>query len=373
MKINKKGKVYFFIVFSEELSGSVVLLRTLVKTLESNGFVCHLIFLTGKRAELFDGNSLFYIEEILGEVKLWPNKMLFVRRRIVNLVIQFYILWKSKKHDEYIIIYNAVNSIPKEGGMNNLIKGKKYVWIHESKYLLNLHGENLKKIKNQNFEFLVSSQIALKDLKDYLPKNKSYKIHFIGSAIDSCNIIKVQNGNKVLINGYMDWNKGSDLILPLLKLVLNKIPDVIFKVVVSNDSSQSFSNFKNDMSRLGLTNKNIEIHQSLKNSEDIYNDAKICLILSRNESLSLVGLESMFREIPFLFFVGCGGPEEIVGNNSLFSVPFLELYSMSERIIDLYTNVGSFMQAKNYIKILKKEKYTTNQLLVRFQRATANN
>jgi glycosyltransferase involved in cell wall biosynthesis len=370
MEIKTSNKAYYFIAHCEELSGSVVLLRTLVKTLESNGYICHLIFLAGKRTYLFAGNNFLYIDELLGEAVFWPRKMLFVRRRLVNLIIQLYIFFGSKKSVESIIIYNAVNSIPKGGGIKDLIKVKKYAWIHESKYLLNLHGENLKNIKNQNLEFLVSSQIALNDLKDFLLHCGTFKIHSIGAAIDSENYKKVHNGKKVLINGYMDWNKGSDLILPIISLVLKKLPHVIFKVVVSNDTSQAFLNFKNDMIRLGINNNNIEIYHSLRNAEEIYNDVKLCLILSRNESLSLVGLEAMYREIPFLFFEGCGGPEEIVGNNCLFSIPFLDLNSMSERIAELYMNESSFLKAMNSLNNINKEFYSAERLLERFLSAT---
>lgn len=350
----------------EELSGSLVLLRTLVKKLDSVSVVNHIIFLNGSRSDIFIDNNLLYVSDFLGREYLWPRKFLFLRRRLIELIIHIYVSFKGQRGSDSIIVFNAVTSICKMGWISNFFNIKKFAWIHESIYLLELHGGILKIIPKDQLQFIASSQIVKNDLINFLPENSLPVIHYIGAAIDDENLNDVSVRSKVLISGYLDWNKGSDLILPLINLVSIEMPQIIFKIVVSKNNTPSFRQFTSDLARLNLLDKNVELHCSIDNSSLIYQDVKVSLILSRNESLSLVALESLLRKIPFLFFEGSGGPEEILGEESCLSVPFLNLKIMAEKIIDIYRNEIQYNKMMNYIELQRKDLYTSDLMLRRF-------
>ncbi len=369
MKTNSK-KVYFFIANSEELSGSLVLLRTLVKKLNSRHVVNHIIFLNGNRSDVFIHNNLLYISDFIGMEYSWPRKFLFLRRRLIELIIHFYVCFKRQKGSDSIMVFNAVTSIYKMGWISNFFNIKKFAWIHESKYLLELHGGILKISANEKLQFIASSYIVKNDLSAFLPGSCSPIIHYIGAAIDDENLNHISLRSKILISGYIDWNKGSDLILPLINLVSIEIPDIIFKIVVSKSNTPSFRQFTSDLARLNLLDRNVELHYSVDNSSLIYNDVKVSLILSRNESLSLVALESLLRKIPFLFFEGSGGPEEILGEESCLSVPFLNLKIMAEKIIDICRNEIHYNEMMNNVELQRKDLYTSDLMLRRFLAVT---
>jgi hypothetical protein len=365
---NDSKRVFYFVCNSEELSGSVVLLRTLLNELKSNRHCLRVIILSGKRQGLFKGFDCFYVDKVLGSSKNWISWLLFLRRRLLDLFVAFLIFGSKLKSLRPIIIYNTIIAFPARRPfyLLSIFRIPHFVWVHESKYLLNLHGVNFQNNVSDNTNFLVSSQLVKSDLESLLIKKPHGILKNIGAGIEMFPKSDSSVRNKILISGYLDWNKGSDLILPLIVMTKLRNPSIVYKIVISNRFSTAVVNFINDLERLGLNSSNVEIYYDLNSIYEVYNDVKLTLILSRNESLSLVALESMVRDIPFLFFSGCGGPEEIVGNLQLFSVPYLDLLAMSDKIYDFYSNELKYKKALSKID---KEMYMPTRVKDHFLKA----
>jgi glycosyltransferase involved in cell wall biosynthesis len=365
MNYNNSKRVFYFVCNTEEFSGSIILLRTLLNGLQHNGHYLRVVLLSGKRQGVFKGFDCFYVDEVLGCSKIWISRLLFVRRRLVDLFVAFLIFGSKLKSLKPVIIYNTITVFPAKAPffLCSIFKIPHFVWVHESKYLLNLHGVNLTNNVSNRTNFLFSSQLVKSDLESFLLKKSHGKLSYIGAGIEMFPKGGTSVRNKILISGYLDWNKGSDLILPLIVMTISRNPSIAYKIVISKRFSTAVVNFTNDLERLGLNSSNVEIHYEINNIDEVYNDVQLTLILSRNESLSLVALESLGRDIPFLFFNGCGGPEEIVGNVRLFSVPYLDLLAMSDKILDFYSNELIYKKA---LSTIDKQMYLPTRLCERF-------
>jgi len=254
----------------------------------------------------------------------------------------------------------------------NFKKLKTLLHVHEGKYLTSLFLNKNKatiQFKNIDYIFTVNKSSAENLIKNY--EVDSSIISIISPTIehienfDSTNPLKekYKDNELILVNfGQPSLTKGTDLIPQIGALLRNKNLNLKFKILVIGfiNDNDFLKSLKLDVSKLHLDNY-IEFIPHTKTPLNYLEIANICLITSREESFSLVGIQAAMLKKPIVCFKNAIGISEILNEDSTFQADYLNVEEYTEQILKTkklpeVTKQKTILANQIYKNILSSEK-----------------
>ena len=180
--------------------------------------------------------------------------------------------------------------------------------------------------------------------------------YFVDKAIKEKTIIKSANiPTKKVVIGIVckgNWWKGIELIPVAIKNFFNHYPDAncIFAIHGGIDDS-ALTHLKYDLRESGMIDR-VMLGGVMKNPVEYYARYDIFLLLSREESFSLVAQEAAFVGTPIVGFERVTGAAEWLADGAGLLVPYMDFDKLSESIYTLYEDNN----LRNKIAIKAKEK-----------------
>ncbi len=224
--------------------------------------------------------------------------------------------------------------------------------VHELEYWINyrIEAENLKQVQKHTDHYIAASQAVKQNLAQSL-KIAEDRIDVVYEFIptqpdcnrqtEAANRIRKQLKipREVLVvggSGTTDWRKGPDLFVQLARTVHQRQlgQPVHFVWVGGESAGPNFGALWHDVKHSGL---DVYVHfvGTHTNPLDYFAMFDVFALVSREDPFPIVNLEAASLGKPVLCFDGSGGAREFVEDDCGFVVPYLDLESMADRVIDL--------------------------------------
>ncbi len=227
------------------------------------------------------------------------------------------------------------------------------VHVHELDFWITqrLGIHNFKRYLKYNPQFIACSQAvrnSLIKLGDIHPEKISLVHAFvpvrqtIQSQTKSRQAIRKELGLTedvfVLVGcGTLDARKGTDLLIPLVKSLKQKLLSDRFACVWVGSASYPLPEQE---LRIAIQQNALERNLILVGHQDCpmdyFNAANVFILPSREDPFPLVMLEAATCKLPVIGFEGSGGVTEFVESDAGFTVPYLDVDEMAKRIAQLY-------------------------------------
>lgn len=353
-------------------TGAPLLLLNNLKWIKKNSSLKFIVILR-------KGGPLLDDYKSLAEVFLWEdivtlgtksNKFKYfiykVCRKMFRLgdetIARLYFTRLSRKKNIKLIYSNTATNGYFIKQLKTILPCKVLTHVHEGEKMLdffNANGDVTYNLQVSDQIIAVSNTVKNVLVEKYKIKNNIEVIH---GAIDSS--LAYQKNNRSLLSkvkddsiiimtcGYIGWHKGVDFFIQIARMLSSyKKRRLHFVWIGAHPEDQSYIQLKFDVDRLGLS-ENITILDSKENILDYFSLADIFLMLSRDESFSLVTIEAGLVCKPVLCFEGSGGPCEIVNHDARFIIPYADINKLCERILALIENgderheMGKFLYEK---------------------------
>jgi glycosyltransferase involved in cell wall biosynthesis len=137
-------------------------------------------------------------------------------------------------------------------------------------------------------------------------------------------------------SGTTDWRKGPDLFVQLAGAVRRKHPNKLlhFLWIGGESSGPNFGALQYDIRHLGLEGL-VHFIGHQKHPLEYYSLFDVFALTSREDPYPLVNLEVALLKKPIVCFEGSGGAREFVEDDCGFVVPYLDIETMADRIVEL--------------------------------------
>ena len=202
---------------------------------------------------------------------------------------------------------------------------------------------------------------------------KEDKIHvvyptseFVGRLMECGDEMRVDNGkncnSKFTIGfvGSLIERKGADMLPIVAKKLIDKYPECDFEIlIVGNNHARGRKSLDYDSKRLGVIDK-FRFVESKINPIPEYKEMDMLLMLSREESFSLVVLELGLLGRPSVLFEGSCGIQHFIQNNvNSILVPYLDTDAVVDALYRLYTDRDMCFRLGQQLKDVLTDYYTT--------------
>ena len=218
---------------------------------------------------------------------------------------------KQKVKFDYIFNFWGVHTLFNIISVNLYKSNKKYVFVHDSRYLYKRYVCFYKKY---DYIFCVSNELKNKVCNVY--KNMSDKIITLHNAIDVNNILLLSkeigfrdnyNGCRILSVGRFDYIKGFDIIIKSCKILLYKGYNVKWYIIGDG--------YENENLKLSIKENNLEDRFVLlgekENPYPFFKECDIYVQPSRVDSYSLPLSEAKIFNKPIVTTSFMGSIEQI--------------------------------------------------------------
>lgn len=297
------------------------------------------------------------------------NKFVFFRKPLFSLFFRTQL--KSKK---IALIFSNTTTI--EERLLTLLKTHThapiYGIVHEGKKLLdyfNRDGTVQRNLNRCDALVCVSNQLKSTLQKEYQVTKTIYVVPGAVASIETDEVEKAtltaygipENAKVVLSCGWLSWHKGADLFVQTALQVVAVRKDVHFCWLgdPSKEANETytFTHFQNDIHTAGIAS---HVHHipSTRTPLRYMQSADVFLMLSRDESFSLVTIEACSLKKPVLCFERSGGPCEILDNDPTLVVPYGHLNVMSERILHFLADEKACFEVGEKLAQRVKANYT---------------
>ena len=219
--------------------------------------------------------------------------------------------------------------------------------VAELDYWINRSGkENFEITKKYVSHFIAVSEAVKKNLVENhgIAPEKINVIHgFINTTEIQTNSQSVRASLSIphdaLIiggSGAEIWRKGKDLFILLAIAVHLKAPDlpIHFVWVGGKDNEAELYQMKHDIKQSGLE-KNIHLIPEVTNPLDYFATFDIFAMVSREDPYPIVNIEAASLGKPIVCFADAGGTPELVEEDAGFVVPYLDIDTMADKVIEL--------------------------------------
>lgn len=234
--------------------------------------------------------------------------------------------------------------------------------IKSAKFILHLHELNaiirLLLPDFNNYVAAIDQFIApAKIVKDNLINNWGLSENKIEVVYECAEIKKSQKQNKIgkefIIgaSGTVHWRKGQDIFVQVARYLCQHHPENNFKFVwVGTISATEQIIIEEDLIKLGLKDKVFFIGE-VQNPEDYYKDFDVFLMTSREDPFPLVCIEVGMIGKPIISFEKAVGTNEILEQGGGFIVPYLDVETMADKIMEYYKNPDLMTQHGAFNKV----------------------
>jgi glycosyltransferase involved in cell wall biosynthesis len=223
---------------------------------------------------------------------------------------------------------------------------------HELEYIIQCYGiDSFEKTKRYTTHFIACANVV----KDNLVENHNILSQNI-SVIHEFTPIDAINENSLnlklleselnlseptfIVGGSgssSDWRKGADLFIQLAYIVKSKAKNISIRFVWigKHQKGAKYLAVQQDIVKADLENY-IHFIGSKSNPLDYFSGFDLFALTSREDPYPVVCLESALLGKPIICFDKGGGEPEFVENDCGFVIPYLDLNTMANRIIELY-------------------------------------
>ena len=225
-------------------------------------------------------------------------------------------------------------------------------FVHELEMSVKMYSnpEDLKYLLSKTDHLLAVSKAVANyyQTQFQFPKEKTSVVQ----VIDTENLLQqIHNGQKLGLCQYLgfpkdaivvgscgnaEWRKGNDFFMMLAQNVIRQVKDkpVYFIWVGMSKTSELYDIQRADAVKMGLADKIIHVEHT-PNVFQYISQFDIFALCSREDPYPLVVLEAALAQKPIVCFADAGGAAEIVEEDAGFIVPYFDLETMSNRIIEL--------------------------------------
>jgi len=252
----------------------------------------------------------------------------------------------------------------------SLLKINIITHIHEMNYWIKRAGqENLFYIKKHTSMYITTSHSVKKCLVEQygIDSNFIYPIYGFTSIEPEFNFDKNYSLKQKLglpetsiiigASGAEMWRKGKDWFVPLAIEVFSLISnDEIHFVWIGGQITEEL---KYDLDLSGLSDR-IHFIPHMANASKYFHEFTVFTLLSREEPLGLVVLESAANAVPSICFEGIGGTQEILSEGGGYVVPYANLHAFAEKIVYLINNEEERTKMGHIAKETVKTKFDIN-------------
>ncbi|GAA4268012.1 hypothetical protein GCM10022257_01130 [Hyunsoonleella aestuarii] len=291
-------------------------------------------------------NSTYNYSKQVGTIDNGTIKRTNIFYRVINKIIrrqkrvretQFYSKIASKNYD--LIYANTIVSVPYGTAIKALAPNVKFLLhVHELQTIITTLLPDFKKhIPNIDKFIAVSNQVA---------NNLTYKWRINEELIDvvyACAEVNIEPHKKesddfiVGASGLSYWRKGNDVFIQVARYVTKLYPDHNIKFKWVGNEFLDKPIIESDIEKLGLQNI-VEFTGELSSPNKAYNDFDVFLMTSREDPFPLVCIELAMLSKPIICFENASGSAEVIKKGGGFVVPYLDIESMSEKIVYYYKN-----------------------------------
>jgi glycosyltransferase involved in cell wall biosynthesis len=328
----KKQKKIIYVCHDAHLHGAQLLSLNIAKTLKLNfKYDVHFILKSGGELEPEYAKyaTVYNLERDYRTLK--EKGMLFVQ--LYNLGIREAICNTVVSGDVAKLLYdNGIRTIS---------------LVHEMPGIINQLGieDNVRLLAEYSYKIIFPSDFVRAKLKtitkiddkktEILPqglyKFNRYKERKPEASRNLRKTLGLSRDAKIVLGvGFGDYRKGIDLFIEAARIVKKVSSDVYF-LWVGNIHSGIMKKIDHEVK----TNKNILLHNSVKDTSLFYAGADIYLLTSREDPFPTVVLEAMDAGLPVIGFCGAGGFGDIVNENTGTLVPYLDVTAMAREVINL--------------------------------------
>lgn len=218
------------------------------------------------------------------------------------------------------------------------------LWCHEAEVACQCMNVTERKISICDFFICPSDSVKSCLMRRSAPENKIIVIPPISTHIVSLQRHSplYKKANQIFTIGFSGgrgWTKGGDILPLIISRLHQKYPQLSCQYVWSGsvplDTQQEI---EHDLQMMGAPNT---IHFTGKVADiiPVFQECDIFLILSREESFSMVAIENALIGNPLIIFKGATGLEDTFkdGESALY-VPYLDIDAVCDAIYSLYSN-----------------------------------
>jgi glycosyltransferase involved in cell wall biosynthesis len=350
-------KTLLFVTTEPSLSGAPVYLLKhlkLIKDRYNTEIIVLFMYKNGALVEQFNKvATVYYWEDILSGglssnflTKYIYKKVIKKIEPISYFLFRMFFAFKLSKCTFSSIIVNS-STIDKKAifYLKKVTSVPVITIVHE--------GEKLLKIFNQ--DGIVEANLANSDhiiaVSEYLKKvlldlyTIKKEITVITGAINDHQQVQIddslildykipENAQVVMSSGWLSWHKGSDFFIQTAIKITKSHANVHFCWLGDAATDVDNEQFKFDISKAGLENR---VHHipSTHAPLSYFKRADVFLMLSRNESFSLVTVEACSLKKPVLCFEKSGGPCEILNYDTNLVTPYGDIDLLCEKLVGL--------------------------------------
>lgn len=133
--------------------------------------------------------------------------------------------------------------------------------------------------------------------------------------------------------GSLIRRKGIDLFLLIAKYVTEQVNDVNFIWIGGTKNTIGYFEILEDIRKLGLSNK-VEVVSETKDIRPYLSKSDAFLMTSREDPFPIVNLEALKHNLPIFSFRDNGGSDDLIELGAGYSVPYLDVNRMVDKIIE---------------------------------------
>lgn len=339
-------KKILFISHDASRTGAPMVLLHFLKWLQLNqlDIQADLLVLSGGNLESDFKKAVRYYFDY--EVKTKPRSLNRKER------ILFKLGWFKKsnlRHDlllelsqnNYDVVYaNTIASVKFAYDLVSKIKSAKFILhLHELNAIIRLMQPDFHIYTVVIDQFITPARIV----KDNLIANWGVSENKIEVVYECAAIQESQKHNKteefvIGASGTVHWRKGQDVFVQVARYLCQHHPENNFKFVwVGKISATEHIIIEEDLIKLGLKDKVFFIGE-VDNPEDYYKDFDVFLMTSREDPFPLVCIEVGMIGKPIISFEKAVGTNEVLEKGGGFVVPYLDVETMANKVIEYYNN-----------------------------------
>lgn len=283
--------------------------------------------------------------------KIWGKDTLFkrvMRRLKVRRFVYPYLYMFSK--NQFDVIYaNTVVTLEIGCHLKRLLGIPLIGHIHEGEALMHMFCVKSEWLQSCDFLISVSTLAKQNLLENYgVSPNKlvlhrpiSFWVEKYKAGIAPLVTESDADGEKLIgcfTNG--NWFKATEIIPVLVKLFIDKYPRQRCKFLVVGEIPDEIRfRLMFDLKRMKLNNKVILMGKT-ENPLNLLSKICVLVLLSREESFSLVAQEAGLMGKPIIGFEGATGAAEWIKEGAGVLVPYMDLMKMADVLYNLLTNDG---------------------------------
>lgn len=267
--------------------------------------------------------------------------------RLISVFTILYFIVKNPSYDAVLI-----NSLVNLRGMAicRLLKQKTFVYVRESEEMVNTFLSKFRKYLMIKMNGIICVSNVTKDwVSRYVSKETCVRV--IHNGIKDINNktmqFKSKANNVVGIVGYLDERKGVDYLLAVMHRINKERPGVSFLII----GDIIDVDYKNKILDFAKATGKVNITGITNNVINYINECTLTLMLSRQEALPRVVMESCAAGVPVIAF-NVAGTKEMLPPNYPYLYEVGDVNSVVSAILSTveFNNSSLGIEVKSYIE-----------------------